>query len=121
MSKRRVVQAEPAYIRDVLEAEIMKHPDWWVLIKNTSKMYDDTARKSCTRIYQLRVHDKPTDFAIKFFYDYRSGEAEATYDMVALKVMKHQSKEDFNIDIIGKYIEDYIAKNRPTKPWWKYV
>ena len=121
MVKKRTVLAEPAYIRDVLEIQISKYPDWWKLVKDTTKMHDDTTRLSCTKIYQLYIHDKPTDCGIKFFYDYRSGEAEATYDIVALKVMKHQTKEDFDIDIIGKYIEDYVEKNKPTKPWWKYV
>ena len=121
MAKRKMIQAEPAYVRDVVEIQISKHPEWWKLVKDTSKMYDDTTRRSFIRIYQLHIHEKPTDCGIKFFYDYRSGEAEVTYDIVALKVMKHQSKEDFNIDIIGKYIEDYVQKNKPNRPWWKYV
>jgi hypothetical protein len=121
MAKRQIVQSGTAYMRDVLEAQIMKHPKWWVLVKNTSQMYDGTTRQIQTRIYQLTIYDRPTDFGIKFFYDYRNGEAQAVFDVVALRVIEHQSKEDFDIAKIDAYIKSFVEKHKPTKPWWHYL
>ena len=121
MVKRQIVQSGTAYMRDILEVEISKHPDWWKLVHTSEKVSDGDTRRCFTRVYQLTIHGKPTDFGIKFFYDYRSGQASATFDIVALRVMEHQSKPDFDIDRIDAYINEFIEKHKPNRPWWKYL
>lgn len=121
MAKRQIVQAGTAFMRDVLEMDIMRHPKWWVLVKDSSRMYDGTNRQCQTRIYQLHIYGKPTEFGIKFFYDYRNGQAEAVFDVVALRVIEHQSKPDFDLAKIDAYAKTVNGKHKSGKPWWKFV
>jgi hypothetical protein len=103
MSKQ-TVESGTFYMRMVLEKDIIKHPEYWHLVKSTAKSADGDSRAVCTRIYQLYINDKPTDVGIKFFYDYRVGKAKADFDIVALKVMEHQVKGDLDLEIIDNIL-----------------
>jgi hypothetical protein len=115
------VIAKPSFIRDVLEAEVCRHPDWWIKVHSAEKMADSNTRQCFTTAYELKINGEMTGFRVKFYYDYRDNKAEARFDPVTQRVMEHQNDKDFDLQKIDAYIKKFVQTHRPSKPWYKYL
>lgn len=114
---KQIVASNTAFMRMFLEKELEKNPKWWKLIHSSEKCSDGESRKCFTKIYQLIIEGEPTNFGVKFIYDYRVKKAEADFDIVSLKVLSHQKDDDFD----PKKIQQYITENTPAKAWWEVL
>jgi hypothetical protein len=130
MPGKRTIESSPSPMRDILESIIQNNPTYWKLVKTSSKAHyrppeessteqGSESRQEAVRTYQLYLHDAPTDFGIRFFYDYRNGTAKATFDVVSLRVMEHQVKGDLDVQKIDDYVALVKEGQRAPFPWWR--